>query len=517
MSHSGQFVLILDFGSQYTQLIARRIREQGVYCEIHPSTLSQEKIRSLNPAALILSGGPSSVYDEGAPPFYPYWLELNIPILGICYGMQLIAHQLGGKVELTSRREFGTARIVVQEPLGILQRFSQGQSLDVWTSHGDQITALPPGYIQLAKTESTPFCVIGNLEKKIYGVQFHPEVVHTPQGTQILASFLFDVAQLTPDWTPSVFTKEAIQKVRNTVAHHERAICALSGGVDSSVAAMLCHQAIGDRLTCIFIDTGLLRLGEAEKVITTLQNHFNFQFHAVRAEDRFLTALEGITDPEQKRKIIGKVFIELFEEEATKIKGAHYLVQGTLYPDVIESVSLKGPSAIIKNHHNVGGLPERMHFTLIEPLRELFKDEVRQAGATLGLTSELLERHPFPGPGLAIRCIGEVNRTRLHILRAADAIVDEEMKAAGLYSSLWQSFCILLPVRTVGVMGDERTYEEVCALRAVQSTDGMTANWARLPHEILERISTRIINEIRGINRVVYDISSKPPATIEWE
>jgi GMP synthase (glutamine-hydrolysing) len=517
MSTARELVLILDFGSQYTQLIARRVREQRVYCEIHPCNVPFEQIRRLNPRAVILSGGPASVYGEGAPTLEARVFELGVPVLGICYGLQLTAHLLGGKVERADAREYGPARLTVDRPEGLLHRFAKGESLDVWMSHGDRIVALPPGFAAIGTSENTPYCAVANAERKIYGVQFHPEVVHTPRGAEMLAAFLFDVSGLSPTWTPSSFTEEAVATVREKVAAHERVICGLSGGVDSSVAAILCHQALGDRLTCIFVDNGLLREGEAEQVVATFRENFHINLIAVDASEKFLSALAGVTDPEAKRKAIGRVFIEVFDEEAAKVENAKYLVQGTLYPDVIESVSFKGPSAVIKSHHNVGGLPERMKLGLIEPLRELFKDEVRAAGAALGMPRDMLWRHPFPGPGLAIRCLGEVTRERLAVLRAADAIVTAEIRAAGLYDEIWQSFCVLLPVRSVGVMGDERTYEETCAIRAVRSVDGMTADWAKIPYEVLGKISTRIINEVRGINRVVYDISSKPPATIEWE
>jgi GMP synthase (glutamine-hydrolysing) len=514
-------VVILDFGSQYTQLIARRVREQRVYCEIQPCTLPFDKLREMNPRAVILSGGPASVYGKDAPSMDKRVFELGVPILGICYGVQLTAHLLGGKVEKADAREYGAAKVTITKPRGVLHRFKEGETIDVWMSHGDSIASMPlkPAYDfeTLGTSPSTPFCAVGDDTKRIYGVQFHPEVVHTPRGNEILAAFLFDVAKLEPSWTPGVFSEEAIAKVKETVAAGEQAICGLSGGVDSSVAAIICHRALGDRLTCIFVDNGLLRQGEAQQVVATFRETFHLKLVAVDARERFLSALRGITDPEQKRKTIGRVFIEVFEEEAKRVENARYLVQGTLYPDVIESVSFKGPSAVIKSHHNVGGLPERMHLKLIEPLREVFKDEVRAAGEALAIPKDLLWRHPFPGPGLAIRCLGEITEPRLETLRAADAIVTEEIRAAGLYESIWQAFCVLLPVRSVGVMGDERTYDETCAVRAVRSVDGMTADWAPIPYDVLARISNRVINEVRGINRVVYDISSKPPATIEWE
>ena len=532
--HGRETVLILDFGSQYTQLIARRIREQRVYCEIQPCTIPYEKIVEMKPRAIVLSGGPASVYGEGAPTVDKRVFEMRVPharaagegsdpdadrvpVLGICYGVQLMAHLLGGKVERAEAREYGAARVAVERAEGILHRFTPGESFEVWMSHGDRIAAMPPGFSTLGVSDNTPFCAVADPKRRIYGVQFHPEVVHTPRGAEILAAFLFDVAHLEPTWTPGAFSDEAVAAVRAAVGQDEQAICGLSGGVDSSVAAVICHRALGDRLTCIFVDNGVLRQGEFTQVATTFRETFHIKLIAVDARERFLSALRGVSDPEQKRKIIGRVFIEVFEEEAKKVQNARFLVQGTLYPDVIESVSFKGPSAVIKSHHNVGGLPERMHLKLIEPLREMFKDEVRAAGEALGIPRDLLWRHPFPGPGLAIRCLGEVTEARLAVLRAADAIVTEEIRSAGLYETIWQAFCVLLPVRSVGVMGDERTYEETCAVRAVHSVDGMTADWFHMPHDVLARISNRVINEVRGINRVVYDISSKPPATIEWE
>jgi GMP synthase (glutamine-hydrolysing) len=510
-------VLILDFGSQYTQLIARRIREAGVYCEIHPYKLSLEEIGKMAPRALVLSGGPASVYGEGAPRVDPGLFSIGVPILGICYGLQLMAYLLGGEVRRAAEAEYGPATVTVDAPRGVLGRFEAGESLEVWMSHGDQIAELPRGFAPLATTASTPFAAIADEARKIYGIQFHPEVAHTRRGRDVLEAFLFDVAGLSATWTPASFIEQAIEGIQHKVGPHDRAILGLSGGVDSSVAAILCQRALGDRLVCIFVDNGLLRLREAEQVIRMFRDHFQLKVVHVDAGARFLKELYGVTDPERKRKIIGRVFIEVFEEEAKKVDRARFLVQGTLYPDVIESVSFKGPSAVIKSHHNVGGLPERMQLGLVEPLRELFKDEVRAAGLALGMPREVLFRHPFPGPGLAVRCLGDLSETRLAVLRAADAIFDEELRAAGYYDRVWQSFCVLLPVRSVGVMGDERTYDEVIALRAVESTDGMTADWARLPHELVSRVSARIINEVRGVNRVVLDVSSKPPATIEWE
>ncbi|OQX67591.1 MAG: GMP synthase (glutamine-hydrolyzing) [Sorangiineae bacterium NIC37A_2] len=516
-AHRHEVVLVLDFGSQYTQLIARRIRESHVYCEIHPCTVSLEVIQGLAPKAIVLSGGPDSVYGEHSPKVDRRVFDLGIPILGICYGEQLMAHLLGGKVEKGAHHEYGAADLTIEEPIGIFSSFQVGERIRVWMSHGDRLTLPPPGFHRVASSPSAPFCAIANPDKKQYGIQFHPEVAHTPRGAEILRSFLFDVAGLSPDWTPGSFVEEAIEKIRSQVGPDERVICGLSGGVDSSVAAVLCHRALGDRLVCIFVDNGLLRKGEFEGVVRMMQRSFELNLIAVDARERFLSELKGVTDPEQKRKIIGRVFIEVFEEHARQIENAKWLVQGTLYPDVIESVSVRGPSAVIKSHHNVGGLPEKMNLKLIEPLRELFKDEVRAAGESMGMPHDVLWRHPFPGPGLGVRCLGELTERRLETLREADAIVDEEIRAAGLYESIWQAFAVLLPVRSVGVMGDDRTYEEACAIRAVTSSDGMTGDWARIPHEILARISTRIINEVRGINRVAYDISSKPPATIEWE
>jgi GMP synthase (glutamine-hydrolysing) len=510
------FVLILDFGSQYTQLIARRIREQHVYCEIQPCTIGMDRIRELAPHAVVLSGGPASVFEEGAPRVDPGVFELGVPVLGICYGMQLFCHLLGGVVEAASEREYGAATIEVKKPEGVLSPFEPGAELEVWMSHGDRVAQLPDGFETLARTDNAPFAAVGHLERRIYGLQFHPEVAHTPQGPELLSAFLFDIAELEADWTPGSFVEEEVAKIRATVSDGA-AICGLSGGVDSSVAAVLVHQAIGDRLTCIFVDNGLLRQGEAKEVVRTFRDHFHLKLIHVDASERFLSALEGVTDPEQKRKIIGRVFIEVFDEEAQKVEGAKHLVQGTLYPDVIESVSFKGPSALIKTHHNVGGLPEKMNLALIEPLRELFKDEVREVGAALGMPHHVLWRHPFPGPGLAIRCLGEITEDKLRILREADHIWIDEIRRAEMYDQIWQAFTVLLPVRSVGVMGDYRTYEHVVALRAVSSRDGMTADWSRLPDSLLARASSRIINEVRGVNRVVYDISSKPPATIEWE
>jgi GMP synthase (glutamine-hydrolysing) len=512
-----EHVLILDFGSQTTQLIARRIRESNVYCEIHPGTLSLDAIKAKAPKAIVLSGGPSSVYDEGAPSIDRGVFELGVPVLGICYGAQLMAHLTGGRVERAEHREYGPATMQVSQPTGVLSFARAGESIDVWMSHGDRIEALPAGFETLATTPSTPFCVVGHAGLRQYGMQFHPEVVHTKRGKAILDAFLFEVAGLTPSWTAASFVDEAVEKIRNQVGS-EHAILGLSGGVDSSVAAVLCARALDERLTCIFIDNGLLREGEARDVVRMFTEVFPLKnlIH-IDASSEFLTQLEGVTDPEKKRKIIGRVFIEVFEREARAIEGAKFLVQGTLYPDVIESISLRGPSAVIKSHHNVGGLPEKMNLKLCEPLRELFKDEVRRVGEAMNMPHELLYRHPFPGPGLAVRCLGALTPERLTALRKADAIFLDEIRKAGLYNEIWQAFAALLPVRSVGVMGDDRTYDEAVALRAVTSTDGMTADWYRMPHDVLARASTRIINEVRGVNRVAYDISSKPPATIEWE
>ena len=514
MAHDS--VLILDFGSQYTQLIARRVRESHVYCEIQPCTLPLGELTAMRPKAVILSGGPASVFAEGAPSVDKGVFELGVPVLGICYGMQLMTHLLGGKVEAAGEREYGSATVDVIEPVGLFHGFPAGASVSVWMSHGDRVATLPTGFEVVAKSGNSPFAAVADVSRGLFGVQFHPEVVHTPRGEEMLSSFLFHVAGCSPDWTPGSFVEESVAAIRAQTGDAS-AICGLSGGVDSSVAAMLVHNAIGERLTCVFVDNGLLRKHEAEQVVEMFGEHLHLRLVHVDAADEFLDALEGITDPEQKRKIIGKVFIDVFERESKKVVDARFLVQGTLYPDVIESVSFKGPSAVIKSHHNVGGLPERMNLSLVEPLRLLFKDEVRDVGEAMGLSRHLLWRQPFPGPGLAVRCPGAITRERLRILRDADAVLDEEIRAAGYYDKVWQSFCVLVPVRTVGVMGDERTYEHTIAVRAVESRDGMTADWARLPHDLLARISTRIINEVRGVNRVCYDISSKPPATIEWE
>lgn len=508
-------VIVLDFGSQYTQLIARRVREAGVYCEILPFNTPSDKILARQPRALILSGGPSSVYEEDAPKLDASLLQhLDFPVLGICYGFQLLATYFGGQVGTSESREYGYGRLTVQHPDSPL--FSGlPREMDVWLSHGDQVTAPPKGFQAIATT-SGALNAFEDLSRRIFGVQFHPEVAHTQYGSLILQNFLFQVCGLAADWSPSVIIDEQVEKIRRTVGDGA-VICALSGGVDSSVAAALTHRAVGDRQTCIFVNTGLLREGEFETTLSIYKQRMELNVRGVDASNKFLDLLKGVVDPEQKRRIIGHTFIDVFQDEAQRLGGVAFLVQGTLYPDVIESVSVKGPSAVIKSHHNVGGLPERMSLELIEPLRELFKDEVRIIGKDLGVPSELLKRHPFPGPGLAVRIIGEVNKTDLDLLRSADRIIEEELKLANLYESVWQAFPVLLPVSTVGVMGDYRTYERVIALRAVTSVDGMTADWARLPHDTLGRVSSRLVSEIRGINRVVYDISSKPPSTIEWE
>lgn len=513
---SANRILVLDYGSQFTQLIARRIREERVYCEIHPPTRSIEWIREWNPRGIIISGGPSSIAGADFPSADPELLQLGIPILGVCYGMQLIAHLEGGRVE-SGRREYGRAQLTILEPAGIFAGFEEGEETQVWMSHGDHVVEPPPGYRILAQSEGLPAAAFRAADRPIYGVQFHVEVAHTARGEQIISNFLFEVCGCEPTWTAGSFIEHEIARIREQVGDAQ-AICGLSGGVDSSVAAALVQRAIGDRLTCIFVDTGLLRAGERVAVEQTFRKHMGIRLEVIDASELFLERLAGVDDPEQKRKIIGNTFIDVFEEAADRIgSDARFLVQGTLYPDVIESLSVLGPSATIKTHHNVGGLKEDMQFELIEPLRELFKDEVRRVGRELGLPEEMVGRHPFPGPGLAIRILGEVTREELEVLRKADTIYLEEIRAAGLYDDIWQAFAVLLPVRSVGVMGDARTYENVCALRAVTSRDGMTADWYPFPHDVLGRISTRIINEVAGINRVCYDISSKPPATIEWE
>ncbi len=508
-------VLILDFGSQYTQLIARKVRELKVYSEIQPYNYSIEKIeQDNNLGAVILSGGPSSVYTAGAPLCDFKIFQLGLPILGICYGLQLIAYALDGEVDPSAQREFGRADLLFKKEELLFKNISTPTK--VWMSHGDHLTKLPAGFKKIGYTKNSPIAVIANRSKKIYGLQFHPEVYHTSQGMEILSNFLFGISRLKAEWSPESFIESSLVKIREKVKKN-RVLLGLSGGVDSSVAAVLIHKAIGDQLTCMFIDTGLLRMDEGKEVEAVFREHFHINLISITAAPIFLAKLKGVTDPEQKRKIIGNTFIDVFEAEARKIGHYKFLGQGTLYPDVIESVSFKGPSATIKSHHNVGGLPDKMNFDLLEPLRELFKDEVRAVGKQLGLPDSVIGRHPFPGPGLAVRIVGEITESRLEVLRKADAIFIQELKTANQYDKIWQAFAILLPVQSVGVMGDERTYENVLALRAVTSTDGMTADWYEMPADVLAKISSRIINEVKGINRVVYDVSSKPPATIEWE
>jgi GMP synthase (glutamine-hydrolysing) len=509
-------ILILDFGSQYTQLIARRVRELNVYCEIHPPSLDAAAVRAWAPRGLILSGGPSSVLDDDAPRLDPEVFELGLPTLGICYGLQLLCHVLGGLVEKADDREYGRALLKLEGDHPLFADLSGGSERNVWMSHGDRVLRLPEGFGVIATSDGSPFAAVAHRERPIYGLQFHPEVVHTEDGTGILRNFVHAICGCAGSWTVEAFVDEAIAKVRAQVGSGH-AVCGLSGGVDSSVAAALVHEALGERLSCIFVDHGLLREGEVAEVEKAFRDHLGIPLTTIDASERFLAELAGVTDPERKRRIIGHLFIEVFEAEARKLGDAGYLVQGTLYPDVIESVSVRGPSATIKTHHNVGGLPERMRLELVEPLRELFKDEVRAAGRKLGVPEAIVGRHPFPGPGLAIRIMGEVTRERLAILRRADAILLEEIRRAGLYDEIWQAFAVFLPIQSVGVMGDERTYENCIALRCVSSVDAMTADWSRLPGDVLATISSRITNEVQGVNRVVYDISSKPPATIEWE
>lgn len=510
-------ILILDFGSQYTQLIARRVRECGVYSEIYPYNMAIEEVQIFNPKGIILSGSPSSVLDIDAPRCVPEVFKLGVPILGICYGMQLIAQMFHGQVEKGDKREYGSASLFAANESVLWDGFLEKDSGEpVWMSHGDRVAKIPAGFTILAQSHNSPIAAMGNVERKLYGVQFHPEVVHTPRGRLLIKNFLFKICNCNPTWSMASFVEESTLRIRNAVGSHH-VVCALSGGVDSSVAALLVYRAVGDQLHAIFVDNGLLRSGEANEVVSVFKKAFNVPLRHIAAQKLFLDRLRGVVDPEEKRRIIGNLFIEIFEEEAKRIGGVKFLAQGTLYPDVIESVSFKGPSATIKSHHNVGALPVSMDLQLIEPLRELFKDEVRELGRELGLPDSIINRQPFPGPGLAIRILGEVTEDRLNILRAADVIVSQEIQKAGLTEKVWQSFAILLPLRTVGVMGDERTYENVIALRIVVSADGMTADWAKVPHELLTSLSNRIINEVKGVNRVVYDISSKPPSTIEWE
>jgi len=508
-------ILILDFGSQYTQLIARRVREAKVYCEIVPFNAGLDRIKAFRPKGIVLSGGPSSVYDAGAPLIDKMHLELGVPILGICYGIQLLTHVLGGKVAKSKKREYGRAELVIHECTGLFADVGDHGKTTVWMSHGDRIEDMPSGFVAIAHTDNSPTAAMADMARKFFGVQFHPEVVHTAEGTKILKNFVYAICGCKPSWTMASFVDYSVDEIKKKVGN-KKVICGLSGGVDSSVAAVLVHKAVGSQLTCIFVNNGVLRKNEAEKVQETFKS-IGLKLVYVDASSQFLDKLAGIEDPEKKRKIIGNTFIEVFEQAAKEVGGAEFLVQGTLYPDVIESVSFKGPSAVIKSHHNVGGLPEKMNLKLVEPLRELFKDEVRAIGKELHMPDEIIQRQPFPGPGLAIRILGEVTEQRLSVLREADSIVVEEIKKAGLYNEIWQSFAVLLPVKTVGVMGDERTYENVVAIRAVTSQDGMTADWAKLPYDLLGIMSNRIINEVKGVNRVVFDVSSKPPSTIEWE
>ncbi|MEW6618290.1 MAG: glutamine-hydrolyzing GMP synthase [bacterium] len=505
-------IAILDFGSQYTQLIARRVREEHIYCKILPYNISAQELKQFK--GIILSGGPASVYDKDAPLGKPKILQLRLPVLGICYGMQWLVQCLGGEVKSAKSREYGKAKLQIMSSSALFTELPA--SSQVWMSHGDKVEHLPEGFKVIGETANSPACAIANEERNIYGLQFHPEVVHTTYGMQIIKNFLFKICQLAPTWTMESFIDHEIKEIKEKV-ENKKIICALSGGVDSSTVAVLLHKAIGNQLTCIFVNNGLLRKYEAQRVIKTFRDYYHVNLDYCDASERFLTKLKDVTNPELKRKIIGNEFIKVFEEEAKKIGDVDFLAQGTLYPDVIESVSTKGPSATIKTHHNVGGLPEKMHLKLIEPFRELFKDEVRILAKELGLPDEIVWQHPFPGPGLAVRIIGEITMERLNILREADWIIEQEIKKANLYHKLWQCFAVFLPVKTVGVMGDERTYEDVIAVRAVTSQDAMTADWAQLPHSLLNKIATKIVNEVKGINRVVYDITSKPPGTIEWE
>ena len=509
-----EIVLIIDFGAQYTQLIARRVREANVYSEIHSHSIKPEEVKSLSPAGIILSGGPMSVYDEGSPQLDSKILNLGIPVLGICYGLQIIGKEFGGKVEPASDREYGKANLKIKDEDDLFKDVVK-ESV-VWMSHGDYLSEIPKGFKVTAQSDHSPICAIADKKRKIYGVQFHPEVVHTSEGTKIIRNFLFNICKCKGDWTPQNFIQSKISEIKKLVGS-SRVICALSGGVDSTVAAVLVKEAIGENLLCVHIDSGLMRKNESESMSKLFKKKLKLNYIHLNESERFLSRLSGVHDPEKKRKIIGNTFIEVFEEEALKHNDVSFLVQGTLYPDVIESVRVKGSSVTIKTHHNVGGLPEKMNLKLIEPFRELFKDEVRNVGRELGISDEFISRHPFPGPGLAVRVLGEVSKQRLDILREADDIFISEIKDNGLYDKIWQAFAVLLPVNSVGVMGDSRTYENVLALRAVTSLDGMTADWFRFDHDFLSKVSNKIINKVRGINRVVYDISSKPPSTIEWE
>lgn len=519
MNDRHDHILIIDFGSQVTQLIARRVRENGVYSEIWPfNETDEERIKAFNPKGIILSGGPCSVTDKGSPRAPACVFTMGIPVFGICYGQQTMVTQLGGNVESGHHREFGRATITIDSHSDLFgSLWTVGSNAQVWMSHGDRVTSLPEGFSIVAKSEGAPFAVIVDEERKLYAVQFHPEVVHTPDGSALINNFIRDICGCSGDWTMASYKDEAIKAIQEKVGKG-KVICGLSGGVDSSVAAVLIHEAIGDQLTCIYVDTGMMRKGESDQVVSLFRDHYNIPLIHEDASNLFLKKLSGIDDPEQKRKIIGNTFIEVFDECAKRIGGAEFLAQGTLYPDVIESVSLTGDQAVtIKSHHNVGGLPERMKLRLLEPLRDLFKDEVRDLGRVLGLHDDFVSRHPFPGPGLAVRCPGEITQEKLDILREADAVYLDEIRESGLYNDIWQAFAVLLPVRTVGVMGDGRTYDYACALRAVTSTDGMTADFYPFTSDFLSRVATRIINEVRGINRVTYDITSKPPGTIEWE